>query len=128
MKSLQDYTILLLGLLISVIPIIRESFLKRNKIFILAMLFMAALFFYFSCNKISADNLNNDRSAKKIDSLLVSIKEIHNLKNKDSLLFEQFVRRLKDSFNIRRDPISNQPIQIYNTHIYKAETVKIGSN
>ena len=120
----QEYLLIGLALLLTIIPILKEIETKKklsNIVYIITILIVSMFLFSLGVKKVKRDNRNSQNFERKIDTLL-------KLKKEDSLHFKQFESNLLNNFQIIRDSVTNKPVKVYNTSIQNAEIVNIGSD
>lgn len=131
-ENLQEYSLIALGLLLTIIPILKEvrSKVKSNgKIFYICLIVAISVsLFYLGFKKVRRDKSNSTITEKNIDKLIIQVNQISILKKSDSLTFKEFQKNLLEKFQITRDSSTNKPIKVFNTSIKNAETVNIGQN
>lgn len=132
LENLQEYLLIALGLLLTIIPILKEVRSKSKSIgktfYICLILAVSVCLFYLGFKKVKRDKYNSTITEKKIDNLINQVNQISILKKNDSLTFKEFQTNLLEKFQITRDSSTNKPIKVFNTSIQKAETVNIGQN
>lgn len=135
----MDYVLYIAGFLISIVPLLREIKKSDGKLPILYVTFLiisGVIVLILGSIKICSDNKKERIYISKIENLSGKSDILGNtiLKLKDTLMKNskaeiQFKKLLLEKFKIRDS--SNIPvktIQIFNTHINKAQTVNIGND
>lgn len=128
-ESLQEYSLIGLGVLLTIIPIVREIQINKKSgkkkyanFYIIFLLLISIFIFVLGIKKVNRD----EESSRGLEN---TITKIANSKTIDSLRFKEFEKNLSKEFKIIRDSITNKPIlrQTFNTVIKNADNVNIGT-
>lgn len=128
-ESLQEYSLIGLGVLLTIIPIIREIQISKKSdkkkyvnLYTTSILLISISLFVLGIKKVNRDKESSIGLENKIEN-------IANSKTNDSLRFKEFEKNLFKEFKIIRDSITNKPIprQTFNTVIKNADNVNIGT-
>lgn len=135
MSTLIEYSGVLIGVAFATLPALLDDrradgridwFSKKNLLsFVLGFLSIVS-----GLAIVHNNDIDKDKADQKIDSLHNEVRlgsrTLANVKYSQ----DKFEKVLLEKFNIKKDPITNQPkkINLYNTNIDKAQTVNIGNN
>jgi hypothetical protein len=111
----------ILGVIVSLIQVI-QGFRQKKPWLIITCLLLAIALVFLGVDQVNRNNGERKHLTERIDTLIAN-------RAKDSLFNDTFLKKLLDSFHIKKDSITNTPKFIggkYQTNIDKARDVFIG--
>jgi|GEM_PF-3844807 len=127
---IKDYLNAFLGALAIFLSLVFIPEIRAKLKYILGVLVICSLLVWLGIDKIHRDDRKDATAERKRKEDSAVINRINSLLQADTARFSDFKRKLEKDFHIKDS--NNTPVQIhnykptFNTHIDKAENVKIG--